>query len=96
MGDGCGLSNGAFKFCTESFSYEDHLFLQKLFKEKYGIDCLIQKRGKKENVYVLYVLKSSTPALLKLVTPYMQKSCLYKFRHVNQQKFSSSLNNKAK
>lgn len=81
MGDGC-WKNGAFIFCSESFTKEENLLLCKYLYDLYGIEAHIQKRGVKG--YRIFVNKKNVIVLKKLINPYLKESCYYKFRCVKQ------------
>lgn len=76
MDDGSRVGK-AFKFSTNSFSYNDCMILSKALLERYHIKTSIQSAGK-ENQYVLYVLKESMPKLREVVKPHIVSSMLYK------------------
>lgn len=64
MDDGCLCNhkgNRWGKLCTECFNYEEHILLQKYFKDKWNIDVSIkQEKGK------YYFLRFNVSALRKL------------------------------
>ena len=62
-------------FCSESFSYDDHLLIQQWFKNKFDIGVNIQTHG---SGYRLYVLKSSENTFFKLISKYIPLYMEYK------------------
>lgn len=66
---------------TDDFSYEDHLLIQKFFKEKYNIGCKIY--NKKDRFYIGFVRKESEN-FLKLIKSYIHKSMIYKLGHLDK------------
>ena len=83
MGDGCWMS-GAFLFCSESFTKDENLLLCKILGSKYGIKATIQKCGKIEGRYRIYLNKWNAKVLKSVIDPYLKESCYYKFRSVKQ------------
>lgn len=78
MDDGTRVGKNL-KFCTNSFSYEDCLFLSQILSELYNIKTSIHSAGK-ENQYIIYVLKESMPTLRSVVKEYIVSSMLYKIQ----------------
>lgn len=76
MDDGCKSGKGL-KLSTNSFKYNELLFLIKLFYDKYDIKVSIVKTGV-YNQYDLYIWKESIPKLFNLVKPYIIPSMKYK------------------
>lgn len=76
MDDGYKSGKGL-KLSTNSFKYNELLFLIKLFYDKYDIKVSIVKTGV-YNQYNLYIWKESIPKLFNLVKPYIIPSMKYK------------------
>lgn len=77
MDDGCKLGKGL-KLATNSFSYDDNLYLVNLLLNKYNIKSTIHKTGT-DNQYNIYIWTESMPTLVNLVKPYIIPSMKYKF-----------------
>lgn len=82
MGDGSGMRDGGFKLSTHSFSKEENLYLANLLHQLYALELSVLHERKK-NLYYIRIYKRSVPTLFTIVKPFLQDSCLYKFRHVN-------------
>nr|AUN28142.1 hypothetical protein [Malassezia pachydermatis] len=78
MDDGARVGK-SLKFCTNSFSYEDCLYLSQILSKLYDIKTSIHNAGK-ENQYVIYILKESMPTLRSIVKKHMVSSMLYKIQ----------------
>lgn len=76
MDDGGKVGSGL-KLATNSFIYEDVLYLKDILYKKYNLKSEIQKTGVK-NQYHIYIWKESIPDLVKIVNPYIIKSMKYK------------------
>lgn len=76
MDDGGAVSSGL-KFATNSFTYDDCLFLASLLHSKFGLVATVQSAGY-PNQYVIYVSKASMPLLASIVKPFMHPSMYYK------------------
>lgn len=74
--DGSRLNSG-FKFCTNSFSYEDVEFLCKILRDKYNLKVSIQKTGA-TNQYIIYISKYSMQNFADIIKPHLHKSMYYK------------------
>jgi hypothetical protein len=70
------FGNPAALLCTDSFSHEDHLLLQKLFKEKFDLDTTIQRATDKH--FRLKISTKSSVKFFEMVAPYICKSMEYK------------------
>ena len=77
MGDGsvrdCGLI-----LCTDSYKLVDVVRLMNVLIVKYSLDCIM--RTHRENKYRIYIKQSSMSLLVKIVSPYMHSSLLYKIK----------------
>lgn len=76
MNDGVKVGSGL-KLATNSFRYEDVLYLKDILYKKYNLKSEIQKTGVK-NEYHIYIWKEFIPDLVKIVNPYIIKSMKYK------------------
>lgn len=76
MDDGSKLGNG-FKFCTNSFSYNDCLKLVVVLNDNFNIKASVQSAGSKDQ-YVIYVWKESMNNLRTIVSPYIIPEMKYK------------------
>lgn len=74
------------KLCTEYFNYEEHILLQKYFKEKWGIETNIKLE--KEKYYFLRFNVSALRKLFKIIYKYVCEipSMIYKIdmKYTNQ------------
>jgi hypothetical protein len=75
-----GHSN-AVRFCTDSFSNSDVNLLINVLKEKYNLNCSLQK---KDNIFRISILENSYIQLKDLVFPYLLPSMYYKFPDGNK------------
>ena len=77
MGDGsvrdCGLI-----LCTDSYKLVDVVRLMNVLIVKYSLDCIM--RTHRENKYRIYIKQSSMSLLVKIVSPYMHYTMLYKVK----------------
>ena len=76
MDDGGKVGQGL-KLATNSFKYEDILYLTNILNFKYKLRCSIQKTGI-DNQYNIYIFKESIPILRNIVKPYLVPSMYYK------------------
>lgn len=76
MDDGGKVGEGL-KLATNSFKYEDILYLINILNNKYNLKASIQKTGI-ENQYHIYIFKESMPILRDIVKPYFTPSMYYK------------------
>lgn len=74
--DGC-FTNPGIRISTNNFTLNEVEILLKLLKNKFNLDCTIQKIGI-VNKYSIYIKGNSISNLNKIVLPYMQKSMYYK------------------
>ena len=74
MDDG-GKSGSGMKISTESFSLQENLFLQKVFKQKFGIEPTIQRHKEKN---ILYFKKGDCIRLCMLIKPHTLPCMYYK------------------
>lgn len=81
MDDGClclSKGNRYGKWATECFNYEEHLLLQKYFKEKWGIN--VQIKVEKNKFYFLRLNVAEMKKLIKIIYKYVCEipSMIYK------------------
>ena len=76
MDDG-SKSNKTIRIATNSFTYEDNLFLCSVLKERYNIKASVQSSGKNKG-FILYISTKSTIDFIKIIKPYMLPSMYYK------------------
>jgi hypothetical protein len=76
MDDGGKVGKGL-KFATNSFSYEDCLYLVKILDIKYNLKASVQNAGK-INQYHIYIWKESIDLLREIVLPFIHPSMKYK------------------
>ena len=81
MGDGSKQRHGLI-ICTDSYKLVDVVSLMNVLMIRYRLDCTIRVHNK--NQPRIYINQSSMALLVKIVSPYMHYSMLYKL--------SSSLN----
>lgn len=62
--------------CTHSFSYEEHLLIQKYFKEKWNINTTI-RNDKKQYYFISFPLKEFNK-FIEIIEPYIIPSMYYK------------------
>ena len=78
MDDGAyNTKTGTLCLHTNAFSYEDHLVLQKWFKNKFNLTVNIQKEKKYFKLYFPY---ESAKQLVKIILPYIHPTMKYKLR----------------
>ena len=75
-------SVGGLRISTESFSFGECKKLEKALKDKFSIFSTVQKQKMESGLYkrILYIPKREMEKVAKLVTPYFEKSLLYKIR----------------
>ena len=76
MDDGSKF-NQTVKIATNSFKYEDILYLCMVLKSKFNIIATVQSGGKNKG-FILYVSTKSIAKFSTLVKPYMLPSMYYK------------------
>lgn len=82
------------KLCTHNFTYEEHLFIQKWFKDKYGVFCKIKVEHKKnkdgtlkpELYYLRFCADDFEKLYKEILLQYIHccPSMEYKFRYAIQ------------
>lgn len=76
MDNGSKAGSGV-KLATNSFRLTDLNLLCETLYSLYDLNCTIQSAGV-ENQYVIYIKAESKETLVKLVSPYMEESMMYK------------------
>jgi len=76
--DGSRQKNQGISIATNSFSYEDCVFLSKILTEKYGLKTSVVKSGH-INQWKINIWKQSMPDLVSIVKPYVIDEMKYKF-----------------
>jgi len=75
MDDGNRVGTG-FRLNTQSFTEDENLFLIKILKEKFDLNCTINTHSK--GLYRIYITTKSMPNFKDLVSPYFHESMMYK------------------
>jgi len=75
MGDGSAQRHGLI-ICTDSFKLVDIISLMNVLMIRYRLNCTIRVHNKSK--YRIYINQSSMALLVKIVSPYMHYSMLYK------------------
>lgn len=79
MQDGSRQDKQGVSIATNSFTYEDCLFLCNILSDKYNLRCTVVKTGS-ENQWRISIWKQSMPILAKLVKPYIIDEMKYKLK----------------
>lgn len=72
------MTKPSLKLCTHSFTYEEHIIMQKWFKCKFNIDCKIKtevKRNRK-NTPIYYYLKFNVENTYKIYSLFLKEYCI--------------------
>lgn len=77
MGDGVAKTTGLV-LCTDSYSIEDTVRLLNVLIIKYRLECIL--RASRKNQYRIYIRQNSMATLVKIVSPYMYSTMLYKIK----------------
>jgi len=75
MDDGNRVGSG-FRLNTQSFTKDENLFLIKVLKDNFDLDCTLQIHSK--NLYRIYILSKSMSKFKVLISPYFHESMMYK------------------
>ena len=75
MDDGNKTGTG-FRLNTQSFTKDENLFLIKILKDKFDLDCTLNISNKIQ--YRIYIKTKSMPKFKELVSPYFHESMMYK------------------
>lgn len=78
MQDGSRQKNQAISLATNSFTYEDCVYLSKIIKEKYGLKTSVVKAGHIAQ-WKISIWKQSMADLVLIVKPYIIDEIKYKF-----------------
>lgn len=78
MDDGSKIGSTV-RIATNNFETSEVYILCKILKEKYDLNCSVQKAGGTYTNSILYIKKDSVQRFYNLIKPYMVKSMLYKF-----------------
>jgi hypothetical protein len=68
-------SGNGFIFATNSYTLSEVELLISVLKDKFNLNCTIQKD---KEIYRIYICSKSIPLFRELVTPYFHDSILYK------------------
>ncbi|MED1471782.1 hypothetical protein [Bacillus salipaludis] len=72
---------GTITICTNCFTYQEHIIMQKWFKEKWNIDVIIEPQKSKHSPveqYRLRINKSQAGNFLEIIKPYVPECMKYK------------------
>ena len=85
MDDGSKSGSG-FILNTQSFTKDENLFLIKILKENFDLDCVLHLHSTLTNQYRIYIKANSMHRFRELVSPYFHTSMLYKLdmQYTNQ------------
>ena len=78
MDDGNKVNNNNFIFNTNSYTYKEVELLSTVLKEKFNLDCSIQRHNKNKEQFRIYIKSKSIVHFKNLVFPYFHESMLYK------------------
>lgn len=76
MDDGAKVGKGL-KFSTNSFTYNECVYLANLLHKKYNLKASVQSAGSKDQ-YIIYIWKESMKDLSEIVSPYIIPEMKYK------------------
>lgn len=76
MDDGAKVGKGL-KFSTNSFTYEECIYLVEVLYTNFNLKASVQSAGAKDQ-YIIYIWKESMNDLVKIVSPYIIPSMKYK------------------
>jgi len=79
MQDGSRQMGQGIMIATNSFTYDDCLFLAEFLTSEYGLVTSVVKTGV-DGQWRISIWKSSMPLLRSIVAPHMHSSMLYKIR----------------
>ena len=74
MDDG-SKDKGCIRINSQNFSFGEHLILQKVLENKFGLKCNIHKD---KEMFRFWVKSETMPTLIRLIKPYFISSMLYK------------------
>ena len=78
MDDGNKVNNNNFIFNTNSYTFKEVELLSTVLKEKFNLDCSIQRHNKNKEQFRIYIKSKSIVHFKNLVSPYFHESMLYK------------------
>ena len=84
MDDGNKKSNNNFIFNTNSYTLKEVELLSSVLKEKFNLDCSIQRHNKNKEQFRIYIKSKSIVHFKNLVSPYFHESMLYKLDFFKQ------------
>lgn len=76
MDDGAKVGKG-FKFSTNSFTYDECIYLIHVLYKNFNLKASVQSAGTKDQ-YIIYIWKESINDLCKIVSPYIIPEMKYK------------------
>jgi hypothetical protein len=80
MDDGSKTGSG-FRLNTQSFTKGENLFLIKILKDNFDLDCTLHTHSK--DLYRIYISSKSMSRFISLVSPYFHQSMMYKISKEN-------------
>ncbi|BDC33821.1 hypothetical protein EMPS_mp08 (mitochondrion) [Entomortierella parvispora] len=80
MDDGNKTGTG-FRLNTQSFTKDENLFLMKILKDNFNLDCTLNIHSK--DLYRIYITTKSMPKFKDLVSPYFHESMMYKLNETD-------------
>ena len=80
MDDGNKTGTG-FRLNTQSFTKDENLFLIKILKDNFNLDCTLNIHNK--DLYRIYITTKSMPKFKDLVSPYFHESMMYKLNETD-------------
>lgn len=78
MQDGSRRKNQGLSIATNSFTYQDCVYLSNILNNKFGLKATVVKTGK-DNQWVINIWKQSMSDLVLIVKPYIINEMKYKF-----------------
>ena len=76
MDDGAKVGKGL-KFCTNSFTYDECIYLVDVLYKNFNLKASVQSAGTKDQ-YIIYIWKESMSDLCRIVSPYIIPEMKYK------------------
>jgi len=76
MDDASKVGKGL-KLCTNSFTYDECLFLINVLYKNFNLKASVQSAGR-DKQYIIYIWKQSMPDLFNIVSPYIIGEMKYK------------------
>jgi len=83
-------------FCTQGFTHDEHLLMQKMFESNWGIKTTIQTqyriyKGSKKTFYTLYLISETKDKFFELIAPHIIPSMAYKIPEKYRGRYDASL-----